>query len=147
MLRRQYIFQTPGTIIYDPHRPGVNDPWWCIVKTDEGVADYYRWLLERRYMIKTIRPPWGSHISIIRGEKPAPAYIHLWKKYHGQQIMVDCSGYICGNGEFWWINVYNPIFKTIRDEFHLPSQWGQHLSIAKIHEKNPVRLDQWCDDF
>lgn len=145
---RRYDFQTTGVIKYDPHRPGLrrNNNWWCVVETDDDITHYYRWLLERRYHITTHPPSWGSHISIIRGERPPQNKQHLWKMYDGIKLDdIWYSGYIGGNGKFWWVRVYHPLFKQIRKQFNFPSNWGQHLTIARQHEKWPVRSDQFCN--
>lgn len=145
MIHRQYKFQSTGVITYDPPRPGLkNRDWWCVVEADEDLANYYRWQLERRYSIKTLPPSWGSHISIIRGETPAQDKQHLWTKYDGMKIEFEYTHDVYGNGNFWWINIYNPMLPRIRDEFGFPSNWGQHLTVARLHNNWPVREDQFC---
>jgi hypothetical protein len=144
---RQYKFKSTGKIIYDPHRPGLRKKknWWCVVETDPDIVEYYRHQLEKELWIKTLPPSWGSHISIIRGERPPSSKYHLWKRYHNQEVEFEYTHTIHGNGEFWWINVHCPLFKQIREEFDFPSDWGQHLTIAKVHPNWPVRQDQWLD--
>ena len=146
MEHRQYAFKSVGRIKYDPYRPGLKtkNNWWCVIETCNGLSDYYRWLLERRYMITTLPPSWGSHISIVRGEQPKPELLHLWKKYDGMEVEFEYTHDIFGNGDFWWVNVYTPITSMIRQELQLKSDWGHHLTIAKVHEKWPVRVDQMC---
>lgn len=146
---RQYAFKSTGTIVYDPPRPGLKKKrdWWVIVRTCPGIVDYYRHVLNKTLHVNTQPPSWGSHISIIRGEKPKPHQMHLWKKYNGKKITFEYTHQLYGNGEHWWVNVYSPLFSTIREEFGLPSNWGQHLTVAKLHPNWPIRRDQWLDDI
>jgi hypothetical protein len=147
-LHRQYSFISKGTIKYDPPRPGLKKKrdWWCIVKAPEGLARYYKHQVDTNLGIQTTNAAWGSHISIIRGEKPRPEKMHLWKKYDGNQITFVYTHNVYGNGEHYWVNVWAPELTEIRKEFGLKHDWGHHLTVAKVWERYPIRDDQWLND-
>lgn len=138
-----------GTIIYDPHRPGLKrrNEWWCTIVVDPEIARYYRWHIDRNvtnpFGQKQILhvPSWGAHISVIRGEKPADDKMHLWKKYHGQTVEFEYEH--CpkvnrgvhaqdGGGIFWFVEVKCDLAKRIRDEFGFKSDWLFHMTVGRV---------------
>ncbi len=139
------MFTSTGTIIYDPYRPGMKKKtdWWAIVTVDKEITRYFRWWVMKEYWIDLYRPSWDAHISIIRGEKPTPDKMHLWKKYHGQKIEFQYSLNIRQSGDttegdrpdhYWFVDVECPMLKQIRDELGRPSNWNQHLTIGRTYE-------------
>lgn len=132
-----------GKIIYDPPRGNLKKKphWWCVVQTDPEICRYYRWWIERRYHVKGLCPPsWGAHVSVIRGEKPPPHLMHLWKKYNGQVVEFEYkhdprqSG-DATNGDrpnhYWFVDVRSSFLMKIREEFGFPCTWNLHLTVGR----------------
>lgn len=129
-----------GKIIYDPRRPGMKGrkDWWCIVETDREITRYYRWWVESQLHIKGMcQPSWDAHISVVRGEKPRPNLMHLWKKYHGQRVefQYSHSPYSVPDkeGQYWMVDIECPQLLDIRKELQRPSNWKLHLTIGRTH--------------
>lgn len=136
------MFKSTGKIIYDPYRGNMNKrtDWWCVVNVDREITRYYRWWVKNRYWIDLCQPSWDAHISVIRGEKPKPELMHLWKKYDKQIVEFEYSHEVRRSGDttgwdrpdcYWFVNVYCPQLIEIRKEFELPHDWNLHLTIGR----------------
>lgn len=149
--------------------------WWAVVELDRSITDYYRWWANKyinplRYTEEDrykptpdgknrtytwhelkdkredlLEPAWGAHMSIIRGEKPRPELMHLWKKYHGQEVEFKYSNNVrfsgdTGNtpeekvGVYWFVDAVCDVGKTMRDELRLPSNWTFHITVGRTNE-------------
>ncbi len=131
-------FECTGTIIYDPDRGTMKNrvKWWCILKTPDGILDYYKSVLEKELWLgdKLQRGNWGGHVSMIRGERPRPDKMHLWKKYHKQKVKLKYNNYLINDGKFWYINIVCDEIIAIRKEMGLPHDWSLHMTIARTKE-------------
>lgn len=135
--------ESTGTIIYDPHRPGLKkkDKWWCIVVVDREITRYYRWWVQKEMWVHNLcQPSWDAHISVIRGEKPKPELMHLWRKYHGQRVKFKYRHGVRRSGDttgwdrpdsYWFVDVDAPFLIDIRHELHRPVNWNLHLTIGR----------------
>lgn len=130
---RRYVFETTGTILYDPPRDGMkrNTEWWCIIKLCPGLVDYYRSQFIKRYHIDLHRPAWGSHLSIVRGERSGLVRKH-WKALHEKKVVVRYTHEVFWNEEHAWVNAHCDEFYEIRDCMELPSSFGAHITIGKF---------------
>lgn len=135
-----------GKIVYDPYRGPMKNKikWWCVIEIDKEITRYYRWWIQRRYHVKGLHPPaWDAHISIIRGETPAPELQQLWKKYHGQTVDFEYqhNPHIApkrahredGEGRFWLVDVKCQLGTNIRDEFQFKSDWLFHITVGRTY--------------
>lgn len=124
-----------GIIRYDPIRQGMRRrvDWWSIVHVDRELTRYYRWWVKKEKFIDLYEPSWDAHISIIRGEKPLPEYMHLWKKYNGIRISFEYEHDVFNEGFFWIIKVYSEELMNIRKEMNLPCNWPLHLTIGRTY--------------
>ncbi len=132
-----------GKIIYDPHRPGLNNTkWWCVVNVDREITRYYRWWIEKELHIKELKQPsWDAHISVVRGarDRPTPELAHLWKKYHGEVVEFKYKHCPRVSGDttndrpnnFWFVEVECPKLIQIRQELERPSDWKLHLTVGR----------------
>ncbi len=123
-----------GRIVYDPWRGSMKRKrdWWCVVNVDREITRYYRWWIERRYHVKGLcKPSWDAHISVIRGEKPRPHVIDLWKKYDRQIVEFEYQHFPHQNGDFWIVDVRSPFLMQIREEFGMPTHWNLHLTVGR----------------
>lgn len=130
-------------IIYDPFRPGMKrkTDWWCIAIIDREITRYYRWWIQRELHVKGLcQPSWDAHISVIRGEKPEPELMHLWKKYHNEVVTFRYkhhprqSGDTTGSnrpGFYWFVEVDCPKLIQIREELQRPTDWKLHITVGR----------------
>ena len=135
--------ESTGTIIYDPHRPGLNtkNRWWCILTVDKEITRYYRYWIQRELRVKGLcQPSWDAHISILRGEKPEPELMELWKKYHREKVTYrykhfprqsgDTTGFDRPN-HHWFIEVDCPRLMELRKELNRPTDWKLHITVGR----------------
>jgi hypothetical protein len=130
--------ESKGTLIYDPHgrnaktRSKVSDPWWLLLMCDNEIIRYANWWLKKRGVYIYGTSLYGSHISVIKGEKPPNK--EAWKKYHGKKITFQYSNAINDNGKHWWYFVKCPELTSIRTELGLPAKppyFRYHLTVGK----------------
>lgn len=156
------LIRGTGIIHYDPPRPGMSrrTDWWCIVKLDKEITRYYRWWLSYEKHIHLQPPSWDAHISIVRGERPKPELIELWKKHQGKRvefyydhgnIRVDRSqrrderAANAVGGEYYFIDVQCPVLDEIRTELGLRTGYNFHFTVGRTYEyearkpKRPIK--------
>jgi hypothetical protein len=129
--------RSTGTLIYDPvgrfDRSRKPDPWWALLICDNEIIRYYNyWLLKQGiYNIQGESSVHGSHISVIKGEKPTNP--ELWKKYHKKQIEFSYSNEVFSNDTYWWLLVKSDEIEHIRIELGLPPKANMnfHLTIGR----------------
>lgn len=125
-----------GTLVYDPRRGGkVSGKNWCVVNLYDDTPRYYQKLIAMEYGVPfpfMTTPSWGSHVSVIRGEKLLKNS-HLWKKYEGKKVTFKYSKdvYMTMSG-FIFLDVVCKELTDIRDSFGLKSDWNFHLTLGKI---------------
>lgn len=140
---RQYKFETTGTIVYDPLRPGMKRKThkWAIIKTCPGITEYYRSQLQSRFHMTVHQPAWGSHVSIVRGEDTKLARKY-WKHLDGKKVKLVYTHDIFWNEEHAWVNVHCDEFFEIREMMKLPTDWGAHLTIGRFADHEVGNLPQ-----
>ena len=140
------MFTSYGKLIYNPTMGKRRNPWWALVECNDGMTYYYRdmvsknrsffttseeWLSANKlaqtpdsWIIKipfasVVKPAWGSHISVIRGEQPP--YPQFWEKYSGRKINFEYNAeLIYTNGRHWWFTIICRELEDIRGELGLP---------------------------
>lgn len=134
---------------YDPKpikgtSAAMDKPWWLIGFLQEGneLREYYNWFIEKRTGIKLMKPAWGAHISIVRGEEPIN--IDLWGKYQGKELEFSYGEFIKTNGSHWWLRIVCDQMNDIREELGLPRkhQIGLHLTIG-----TPIPVQQDLSEY
>ncbi len=146
-------FESKAKIVYDPHRHGMKrrTEWWCIAVVDTEITRYYREFVKRegfnlhdieqpdgrKNVERIIQPAWDAHISVIRGEKPRPDLMHLWKRYNGKEVtfQYEHNPRRSGRDDYWTVEVVCPELTNIRKELKRPHNWPLHLSIGKENLK------------
>jgi hypothetical protein len=157
-------FKSKGWIDYDPKRPdlkevdskgrGNRNSWWCIAHIDPEICRYYRWWVNTK-VLNPLRfdrrkeaiqngfhyidlPSWGPHISIIRGERPSEDLMHLWRKYHRQEIEFEYSHVVRqtstekdGFDNYWFVEVRSDFLTNIRRELNRPCNWNLHITVGR----------------
>lgn len=129
------IHKSTGIIKYDPRiERGTFRPYWIILKCDREIIRYYQHIFYTLYFKKLQTAMWGSHCSIVRGEKPCDA--GAWKKFDGQEIEFNYSydGEFYSNGQHFWIKAWSNSFSEIRESLGLPKEPRVpfHLSIGSL---------------
>src|SRR5437870_3024462 len=119
-----------GKLVYSPRTHLSSSERWLVVMCDDEISKYYRHLFYKEYpwLGKLTRPVWGTHISVIRGEK-VPNF-DLWRLDENKLIEFDYDAGIKDNGEYYWLKVSCPYLEEIRKKYGLyPSpQFGFHLT-------------------
>jgi len=118
------LLSAKGRIIYNPttydHKDKKESENWVIVETSRDFGLLYRYFLYKQTGTILQSSFWGSHISIVRGEKISPKYKNVfWKKYHNQEVVFSYDPYVMDNGLHWWVLVYSDLLKTLRKELCL----------------------------
>lgn len=126
--------------MYDPHknvkkRIIKESDWWIILKTDEGIVEYYKHWIRKHYDVRFEKTIWGSHISVNRGTKPPN--VRLWNKYAGEKIDFTYTNHIYRPNEiFFCIDIICPRLEEIRTELGLTNKpnFGFHLTIGRLNK-------------
>jgi hypothetical protein len=133
------MFTSVGKLMYDPHKSGIRiikpSDHWIILKTGEGIVEYYKWWLHKLYQLKFEKTIWGSHISVNRGVRPPNK--NLWGKYEGEQIEFTYTNRIYRANEiFFCVDAYSKRLEEIRLELGLSAQpnYGFHLTVARLNK-------------
>ena len=114
-------------------------PWWCALKTDDGITALYRWLSKRHGVPVARNGMWGAHVSVIKGDEPE-LNKDLWgtdfgpiKFYYSTMVRYD-------NGCHAWLDVYCERLGEIRELFGLPN--------IDVHGEHPrhyhMTLGRWA---
>jgi hypothetical protein len=157
-----------GYLKYNPtHDRTKFKDWWAILKCNKDLINYYQYWIGKSVLkgvhsdnwiektkldikpksswpiycsgIKLTRSAWGSHISVIRGEKPKN--ISAWKKYDGKKIWFEYDPlYINTNGKHWWVRIKSPELEKIRLELGLPNQPTSFNKRRNKKSVNPFHL-------
>jgi hypothetical protein len=100
---------------------------------DDEISKYYRHMFYQQFPWKgkLTRPVWGTHISIIRGEK-IPNY-HLWGLQANKIVEFQYQPGVLDNGEYFWLKVKSPFLSEIRETYGLTKEpkFGFHLTIGR----------------
>lgn len=151
-----------GIIQYDPPRPGMQarTQWWSVATLNREITRYYRWWLEFEKHIRLQPPAWDAHISIVRGEKPRPEFMDVWKKHQGKQIeffykhgairvdrsqRTDDRADKAIGGDYYFIDVKCPFLDEVRTELGLRTGFSYHFTIGRTYEyearkpKRPIK--------
>ncbi len=129
------MFQGQGRLIYDPKARIKKEPWWLILKTDEGLVDYYQHWIKQHYDVGFEKTVWGSHISVIRKEEPPNK--DLWKKYDGEIVPFTYTNLVYRVHWFFCVNIQSTRLEDIRQELGLSRlpRFGFHLTIGRLNKQ------------
>jgi hypothetical protein len=130
------VYKSTGSLIYDPHARIKAAPYWCILRCDEGIIDYYKYWIRRHFDVKFEKTVWGSHISVNRGVQPPNK--KLWGKHKGEVVSFTYTNRIYRvNNWFYCVDAYSQRLEEIRTELGLAKTppYGFHLTIARINKE------------
>jgi hypothetical protein len=125
-----------GKLVYSPRTHLSSSENWLVVMCDDEISRYYRHLFYKEYPWrgKLTRPVWGTHISVIRGEKVDPK---LWKLNDGKIINFEYEGGVQDNGEYYWLKVKCDYLLDLRESLGLSRvpRFGLHLTIGRTTQE------------
>lgn len=131
-------FKATGKLMFDPvlGKKPILSLWWMIVKTPQDIVDYYHYWFQKKADINLIKPKWGSHISVIRGEIPKEN-VNCWKNNEGKIVNFNYSYKLKWNDDYVWIDVVSSELLDIREYFGLKRkpQWNLHITIGKFQKE------------
>lgn len=129
------MFNGTGRLIYDPYARIKKDPWWMIVKTDEGIVQYYQNWIKQHYDVGFEKTVWGSHISAVRGQEPPNK--KDWGKYKNEEIPFTYTNKIYRAHWFYCVDAYSERLEQIREELGLPKlpKFGFHLTVGRLNKQ------------
>ena len=128
------MFKSTGKLVYDPQFPGQRKAgqFWLMVSVDEQIARYYKWLLlkERCLSINT-GGIWGTHISVVRGERDRPK-TGWWGSNDGEIVDFEYSETVEGDGTYFWLPVRSQKLAEIRVGYGLSPEpyFPFHLTLG-----------------
>ena len=128
-----FVHESVGVVQFDPGRgTPAFEPWWALLLCDQGIVDYYAWLL-LRYGISVHRGSrWGPHVSFVKGLEPPdrmawgvdPGPVRFW---YANRVRWD-------NGRHAWLDVWSPDLAAIRARlgFDTPEKVSFHLTLGRL---------------
>lgn len=126
------MYPSTGIIQYDPlHGTKHFDPWWVLLQCDKGIADYYAWYLKRYGIETNTASPWGTHISVIKGEYPPRPF--SWGAWNGYEVSFKYVNVIrYDNGKHAWIDVYSDDLNDLRASLGYSEKERFHLTVGRL---------------
>lgn len=127
-----------GKLVYSPRSHLGSNEKWAVLMCDDEISKYYRHLYSKEYpylnsgkSIKLTRPVWGTHISIIRGERLSDP--KLWRMDENKIIEFNYEGGVIDNGEYFWLKVSCPYLGDLREKMGLRREpkFGLHLTVGR----------------
>jgi len=106
-----------------------------ILKVDNGISEYYSWMLHRHKGIELSKPAWGTHITVVNDRdkvKDLDAFNALKSKYHQKVIQIEYSASIKKQWQFWILEVKpNNVLTEIRRELGLFENYPFHITVGR----------------
>lgn len=122
-----------GKIIYAPRTHLKSSENWVVLMCDDEISKYYRHMFYKEFPWKgkLTRPVWGTHVSIIRGEK-IPNF-NLWKLDENKLIEFEYEGGVNDNGEYYWLKTKCDYLGDLREKYGLVREprFGFHLTVGR----------------
>ena len=127
------MYKSIGKLVYSPRTHLASSDRWLVVMCDDEISRYYRSMFytEFPWLGKLTRPVWGTHISIIRGER-VPNY-NLWRMDENKIIEFEYEPGVLSNGEYYWLKVHCDYLCDLREKYGLSRspQFGLHLTVGR----------------
>jgi hypothetical protein len=127
-----FIHKTTGILEFDP-KSGTKhfEPWWALLNCDDGIAEFYAWLLKGYGLVADTFKLWGTHVSVIKGQEPAIKA--KWGSAQGRAVEYWYTNQIrWDNGKHAWLDVYSEEMSQIREEMGLSPKVRYHLTIGRL---------------
>lgn len=128
-----YIMKSVGKLVYSPRSHLGSNEKWLVLMCDDEISKYYRTLFyrEQPWNGKLTRPVWGTHISVIRGERIPNN--HLWGLDSNKIVDFEYVGGVQDNKEYYWLKALCPYLSELRIKYGLDKEpkFGFHLTIGR----------------
>jgi hypothetical protein len=125
-----------GKLVYSPRTHLASSERWLVLMCDDEISKYYRTLFTREFPWrgKLTRPVWGTHVSIIRGERIPN--MNLWGIDANKIVEFEYEGGVIDNGEYYWLKAKCPALSVLREKYGLNREpkFGFHLTIGRTTE-------------
>jgi len=127
-----------GKLVYSPRTHLASSDRWLVLMCDDEISRYYRHLYKMEYPYlngertgKLTRPVWGTHVSVIRGERIPN--MNLWGLDANKIIEFEYEPGVIDNGEYYWLKVRCPYLSGLRKKYglHPEPRFGFHLTIGR----------------
>lgn len=113
-------------------RDGFTTEWWLIIRCAPDAGRYFRELFAaEHHRVRTLQEPlWGTHVSVIRGEKPR--VMDRWAALAGQEVTLEYSHKPEETGGYVWLPVECPAALDYRESLGLEREpaYPLHLTIG-----------------
>jgi hypothetical protein len=127
------MFRSVGKLVYSPQSHLGDSSKWLVVMADDEICRYYSSLFYKEfpYLGKLIRPVFGAHISVIRGERISNK--QLWRLDENKIIEFEYEPGVRDNGEYYWLKVKCDYLCDLREKYGLSRypQFDFHLTIGR----------------
>jgi hypothetical protein len=121
----------------------------AMIRTNDDLADYYAWFINRRFNLPLNKPLRGAHVSIVNDAERdfaygvEPRWENVKRKYGGKPMDFFIDLEPRTNGEHWWFRVYCPAGEDMREELGLKREpfYSLHMTIGYANDKNRAHSD------
>jgi hypothetical protein len=137
------LHETTGTFRFSPplgrggstvRRDGVTTEWWLILECDREIGSYLRFLFakERHGVEELNEPLWGTHVSVIRDEKPPE--LAAWKAPEGDAVKLFYSQEVEIHSGYAAVPVVCEDVLDYREKLGLPREpkFPLHMTIGNL---------------
>jgi hypothetical protein len=101
-----------------------------VLLCDEGILEYYSWLLVRHGIEIERGSRWGAHITFIRGQCPPSP--EAWGRDVGEVPFRYGNMIRWDNGRHAWLDVLSPALSDLRTAVGLPPKDRFHLALGRL---------------
>ena len=107
---------------------------WVVAKCDDELVNYYRWWFLRKYHVNLMRPKFGAHISIIRGEEEGIVQGSWPRNLNAEWIDFEYSNDLKIVVNYVWMPVWSPTFGDIREKCGVAREpiKGYHMTVGRV---------------
>ena len=92
---------------------------WVIARCDDDIIEYYRWMYFKKKHIKLMRPKFGAHVSLVRGEEEGITKGTWEPNMSGEEIEFSYDGDIIDVFNYVWMKVWGDDLIKIRNKVGL----------------------------
>jgi hypothetical protein len=130
------MFASIATVRKNPTARSIQSrEWWAIMDCCPELGRYYLEMVKREMRARCVvmKPAWGYHISLVRGEEPPDGKV-AWDALQPLDFEFSYESRIETNGQYFWLPVFCDSALDMREAMGLPRDpvFPLHLSVAVI---------------
>lgn len=128
-----YVHRSEGVLIWDY---GIgqkwHEPWWCLLKCDQGIVDFYSWLCKKAGLPVMKNTLHGAHVSVVKGEEPLVK--EAWGVNFGPVEFYYASIIRYDNDRHAWLDVNSQCLHELRSNLGLPPKinMSYHMTLGRL---------------